>query len=65
MIRSAWKVFTSSVSMTPMILDFLNPQIAALLPPDFPAQYRNRLLVDAEEWDGFPLRKDYPLEGKG
>ncbi len=56
--RSAtWKVFTSSVSMTPMILDFLNPQIAALLPPDFPAAYRTRLLEDAEEWDGFPQRR--------
>ena len=54
---AVWKVFTSSVSMTPMILDFLNPQIAPLLPPDFPAQYRNRLLIDAEEWDGFPQRR--------
>lgn len=54
---AAWKVFVSSVSMTPMILDFLNPQIAPLLPPDFPAQYRNRLLIDAEEWDGFPQRR--------
>ena len=54
---ATWKVFTSSVSMTPMILDFLNPQIAPLLPPDLPAQYRARLLVDAEEWDGFPQRR--------
>ncbi len=54
---AAWKVFTSSVSMTPMILDFTNPQIAAMLPPDFPAAYRTRLLVDAEQWDGFPQRR--------
>ena len=54
---ATWKVFASSVSMTPMILDFLNPQIVPLLPPDLPAQYRARLLIDAEEWDGFPQRR--------
>lgn len=55
--NAAWKVCASSVSMTPMVLDFLNPQIAALLPPGFPDAYRARLLVDAEEWDGFPHRR--------
>ncbi len=54
---ATWKVFTSSVSMTPMILDFLNPQIAPMLPPEFPPQYRARLLIDAEQWDGFPQRR--------
>jgi len=54
---ATWKVYASSVSMTPMVLDFLNPQIAAMLPPDFPDAYRARLLVDAEEWDGFPQRR--------
>ncbi|MFI5165345.1 MAG: alkaline phosphatase D family protein [Thermoanaerobaculales bacterium] len=54
---ATWKVFTSSVSMTPMILDFLNPLIAAALPPSFPAQYKTRLLIDAEQWDGFPQRR--------
>ena len=52
-----WKLFTSSVSMTPMILDFLNPLIAAGLPPTFPAAYKTRLMVDADEWDGFPQRR--------
>ena len=54
---STWKVFASSVSMTPMILDFLNPLIAGGLPPSFPDQYKTRLLVDGEEWDGFPQRR--------
>ncbi|HVN76284.1 MAG TPA: alkaline phosphatase D family protein [Thermoanaerobaculaceae bacterium] len=55
---AAWKVFTSSVSMTPMVLDFENPQIASFLPPSFPDAYRTRLLVDTEQWDGFPQRRD-------
>jgi len=54
---STWKVLTSSVSMPPMILDFLNPLIAGGLPPSFPAQYKTRLLIDAEQWDGFPQRR--------
>ncbi|HUK13852.1 MAG TPA: alkaline phosphatase D family protein [Thermoanaerobaculaceae bacterium] len=55
--NAKWKVLASSVSMTPMILDFLNPLIAASLPPTFPAAYRTRLLIDADEWDGFPQRR--------
>jgi alkaline phosphatase D len=53
-----WRVVASSVSMTPMILDFVNPANAALLPPDFPASYRIRILLDADEWDGFPDMRD-------
>ena len=54
---AAWKVFANSVSMTPLVLDFENPQIAASLPPGFPDAYRTRLLVDADGWDGFPQRR--------
>jgi alkaline phosphatase D len=55
---AAWKVYASSVSMTPLVLDFLNPQIAAQLPPGFPDAYKARLLVDTEGWDGFPQRRE-------
>ena len=54
---AAWKVFASSVSMTPMVMDFLNPEISPLLPQGFPDAYRTRLMVDAEQWDGFPQRR--------
>ncbi len=54
---AAWKVYASSVSMTPLVLDFENPQIAASLPPSFPDAYKTRLLVDTEGWDGFPQRR--------
>lgn len=60
--QATWKVLTSSVSMTPMFLDFTNPTIAAMLPPTFPAAYRTRLLVDADEWDGFPDRRKAMLD---
>jgi len=43
--------------MTPMVMDFLNPEISPLLPPGFPDAYRARLMVDAEQWDGFPQRR--------
>jgi len=49
-----WKVLASSVSATPMILDFTNPQIEPFLPPDLPDAYRTRLSLNVEQWDGFP-----------
>lgn len=58
---ATWKVFTSSVSMTPMILDFTNPIIAPMLPPDFPAAFKTRLMIDADEWDGFPHKRQQLL----
>ncbi|MGE5236003.1 MAG: alkaline phosphatase D family protein [Acidobacteriota bacterium] len=54
---ATWKVYASSVSMTPMILDFTSPLIAPLLPPGFPDQLRTRLLIDADQWDGFPHKR--------
>jgi len=51
---ATWQVVGSSVSMAPLILDFTNPVIAAMLPPSFPDTLRTRLLVDVDQWDGFP-----------
>jgi alkaline phosphatase D len=54
---ATWKVLASSTSMTTMVFDFTNPLIAAFLPPDFPALYRTKILIDADQWDGFPNRR--------
>jgi len=54
---ATWKVFSSSVSATPMILDFTNPIIASLLPPDFPDSLRVPLQLNADQWDGFPHKR--------
>jgi alkaline phosphatase D len=51
---AAWNVLVSSVSMAPMVLDFTNPTIAAMLPPTFPDVLRQRLLINVDQWDGFP-----------
>ncbi len=52
---AVWEVVASSVSMTPMILDFSNPAIAPILPPEFPDILRTAIMVNADQWDGFPL----------
>jgi alkaline phosphatase D len=52
-----WKIVASSVSMTPLVLDFSDPTIAAFLPPGFPPELAARLQLNADMWDGFPLRK--------
>ena len=51
---TVWKVVASSVSMSPMILDFSNEAIAPGLPPEFPEELRTRIMVNADQWDGFP-----------
>lgn len=51
---ATWNVLVSSVSMAPMVLDFTNPVLAGFLPPDFPDLLRQRLLINADQWDGFP-----------
>jgi len=56
-----WKIFTSSVMMTPLVLDFTNPILAAMLPEGFPDVLRTRLLLDADQWDGFPQARDQML----
>jgi alkaline phosphatase D len=58
---ATWKVFASSVSMTPMVLDFTNPQIAAMLPADFPDELRTRLTLNVDQWDGFPIARQQLL----
>ncbi len=58
---ATWKVLTSSVMMTPLVLDFTNPILAGMLPEGFPDVLRTRLLLDADQWDGFPQARDQLL----
>ena len=50
---ATWTVLASSISMTPLVLDFTNPLIAPALPPQFPDVFRTQLMLSAEAWDGF------------
>jgi alkaline phosphatase D len=54
---AAWRVVGSSVAHVPLVLDFTNPVIEQLLPPEFPDAFRTRLLVNADHWDGFPNKR--------
>jgi len=54
---ATWKVLASSVMLTPLLVDFTNPLIAAQLPPGFPDMLRTRLGITADQWDGFPQKK--------
>ena len=54
---ATWKVLANSVMMTPLVFDFTNPVIAALLPPGFPDQLRIRLGLSAEDFNGFPQKR--------
>lgn len=62
---ATWRVIGSSVSATPMVLDFTNPQIAQLLPPGFPDEFRTRLSLNVDQWDGFPDFRERWLEQLG
>lgn len=53
---TVWKVVASSVSMSPMTLDFSNEAIAPVLPPEFPEELRTRIMVNGDQWDGFPQK---------
>jgi alkaline phosphatase D len=55
--QATWKVLGSSVSMAPMVIDFTNPQLAAMLPPGFPDMLRTRLKLNVDQWDGFPEKR--------
>lgn len=55
---ATWRILASSVSATPMVLDFTNPLIASLLPPEFPSYYRVRLALNVDQWDGFPEKRE-------
>ncbi|MCK4221806.1 MAG: alkaline phosphatase D family protein, partial [Dehalococcoidia bacterium] len=56
---ATWKIFVSSVSAAPMMEDFSNPVVAALLPEGFPWHYRMQMKND--QWDGFPVKKQEML----
>ncbi len=51
---ATWTLLGSSTSMAPMVIDFTNPLLAAMLPPEFPDQLRTRLKLNVDQWDGFP-----------
>ena len=54
---ATWKVLGHSFLMTPMVIDFTNPLIAALLPPQFPDFLRTKLIVNAEDFNGLPQKR--------
>lgn len=58
---ATWKVLAHSFMMTPMVIDFTNPLIAALLPPGFPDFLRVRLIVNAEDFNGLPQKRQEVL----
>jgi alkaline phosphatase D len=53
---ATWKVLGHSFMMTPMVIDFTNPLIAALLPPEFPDFLRTKLIVNNEDFNGLPQK---------
>jgi alkaline phosphatase D len=54
---ATWKVLGNSFLMTPMVIDFTNPLIAAMLPPEFPDFLRTKLIVNAEDFNGLPHKR--------
>jgi len=54
---ATWKVLGQTVMMTPLVVDFTNPFIAAMLPPDFPDIFRTRLGIIVEDFNGFPQKR--------
>ena len=54
---ATWKVLGHSFMMTPMVIDFTNPLIAAMLPPEFPDFLRTKLIVNAEDFNGLPQKQ--------
>jgi alkaline phosphatase D len=54
---ATWKILANSVSSTPMIVDFTHPLIAPSLPPGFPDAFRTKLQLNADQWDGFPHKR--------
>jgi alkaline phosphatase D len=53
---ATWKVLGHSFMMTPMVIDFTNPLIAGMLPPEFPDFLRTKLIVNAEDFNGLPQK---------
>ena len=59
---ATWKVLGHSFMMTPMVIDFTNPLIAAMLPPEFPDFLRTKLIINAEDFNGLP-QKTLEIQG--
>jgi hypothetical protein len=55
--RATWTVLGNSVMMTPLVVDFTNPAIAAQLPPTFPDLLKTRLDLNLDQFDGFPQKR--------
>jgi alkaline phosphatase D len=53
---ATWKVLGHSFMMTPMVVDFTNPLIAGMLPPEFPDFLRTKLIINAEDFNGLPQK---------
>jgi alkaline phosphatase D len=53
---ATWKVLGHSFMMTPMVIDFTNPLIAGMLPPEFPDFLRTKLIINAEDFNGLPQK---------
>ena len=54
---ATWKVLGNSFIMTPMVIDFTNPTIAAMLPPGFPDFLRARVIANNEDFNGLPQKR--------
>lgn len=54
---ATWKILGQTVMMTPLVIDFTNPFIAAFLPPSFPDMLRTRFGVIVEDFNGFPFKR--------
>jgi len=54
---ATWKVLGNSYMMTPSVIDFTNPLIAAMLPDEFPDFLRTKLIVNNEDFNGEPQKR--------
>jgi len=54
-----WKVLGSSVSFSPLVLNFADPSLAAFVPDAFRWQF----YLNVDHWDGFPDEKQALLNG--
>jgi alkaline phosphatase D len=61
---ATWKVLGHSFMMAPLVFDFTNPLIAAMLPPGFPDFLRTKMLINGEDFNGLP-QKTMELLGMG
>ncbi len=59
--ETTWRIVASSISFLPLLLDFTHPLVAGLLPEEFPESLRQPLQLNADQWDGFPLKKQEVL----